>query len=69
MSCGKLAPVVQTAAARPTTVANVLMALRFLFGEYNLGLLIGPFENDFVLVETPKDNLPLLNDYIGVATS
>ena len=35
--------------------------------EYNLGLLIWPFENDFVLVETPKDNLPLLNDYIGVA--
>jgi hypothetical protein len=43
------------------------MALRFLFGEYNLGLRIGPFKNDFVLVETPKDNLPLLNDYIGVA--
>jgi hypothetical protein len=43
------------------------MALRFQFGEYNLGPLTWPFENDFVLVETPKDNLPLLNDYIGVA--
>jgi hypothetical protein len=43
------------------------MALRFQFGECNLGLLIWPFENDFVLVETPKDNLPLLNDYIGLA--
>ena len=32
-----------------------------------LGLLIGPLENDFVLVKTPQDNLPLLNDYIGVA--
>jgi hypothetical protein len=40
---------------------------RFRFGEYKLELLIWPFENDFVLVETPKDNLPLLNDYIGVA--
>jgi hypothetical protein len=39
----------------------------FQFGEYKLGLLIWPFENDFVLVETPKDSLPLLNDYIGVA--
>jgi hypothetical protein len=32
----------------------------------NLGLLIWPFENDLVRVETPKDNLPLLNNYIGV---
>jgi hypothetical protein len=43
------------------------MALRFRFGEYNLGLFIWSFENDLVLVETSKDNLPLLNDYIGVA--
>jgi hypothetical protein len=28
LSCGKMAPVVHTAAARPTTVTNVLMALR-----------------------------------------
>ena len=62
-----LAAVVQTAAARPTTVANVLMALRFQFGECDLGLFIWPFENDLVLVEAPKDNLPLLNDDIGVA--
>ena len=39
----------------------------FQFGDYNLGLFIWPFENDFVFVEPPKDNLPLLNDYIGVA--
>ena len=38
----------------------------FQFGDYNLGLSIWPFENDFVFVKTPKDNLPLLNDYIGV---
>jgi hypothetical protein len=38
----------------------------FVSGEYDLGLLTWPFENDFVLVETPKDNLPLLNDHIGV---
>ena len=43
------------------------MVLRFQFGESNLGLLIRPFENDFMLVKTPKDNLPLLNNYIGVA--
>jgi hypothetical protein len=43
------------------------MALRFQFRKCNLGRLIWPFENDFVLVETPKDNLPLLNDYIGLA--
>jgi hypothetical protein len=43
------------------------MILRFQSGAYNLGLLIWPFENDFVLVETPKDNLPLLDDYIGLA--
>jgi hypothetical protein len=30
-------------------------------GRHNLRLLIWPFENDFVLVETPKDNLSLLN--------
>ncbi len=47
-------------------MANVLMALRVQFGACNLGLLIWPFENDFVLVETPKDNLPLLNNHIGV---
>ena len=39
----------------------------FQFGDYNLGLFIWPFENDFVFVKPPKDNLPLLNDYIGVA--
>ena len=39
----------------------------FRFGDYNLGLLVWPFENDFVFVKHPKDNLPLLNDYIGVA--
>jgi hypothetical protein len=38
----------------------------FQFGDYNLGLLVWPFENDFVFVKPPKDNLPLLNDYIGV---
>ena len=37
--------------------SDVLMALRFQFGEYNLGLFIWPFENDFVFVEAPKDNL------------
>ena len=67
LSCGKLAPVVQTAAARPTTVANVIIALRFQFGECNLGRLIWPFENDLMLVQAPKDNLPLLNDNIRVA--
>ena len=36
----------------------------FQFGDYNLGLLVWPFENDFVFVKPPKDNLPLLNDYI-----
>ena len=61
-----MAPVVQTAAARPTTVANVIIALRFRFGRCNLGRLIWPFENDFVLVQTPKDNLPLLNDNLRV---
>ena len=39
----------------------------FRFGDYNLGLFIWPFENDFVFVKPPKDNLPLLNDYIGVS--
>ncbi len=43
------------------------MALRFQFEECKLGRVIWPFENDFVLVQTPKDNLPLLNDNIGVA--
>ena len=38
----------------------------FQFGDYNLGLLVWPFENDFVFVKPPKDNLPLLNDYIGL---
>ena len=38
----------------------------FQFADYNLGLLVRPFENDFVFVKPPKDNLPLLNDYIGV---
>ena len=38
----------------------------FQFGDYNLGLFIWPFENDFVFVKPPKDNLPLLNDCIGV---
>ncbi len=28
---------------------------------------IWPFENDFVLVQPPKHNLPLLNDNIRVA--
>ena len=39
----------------------------FQFGDYNLGLLVWPFENDLVFVKPPKDNLPLLNDYIGVS--
>ena len=39
----------------------------FRFGDYNLGLFIWPFENDFVFVKPPKYNLPHLNDYIGVA--
>jgi len=43
------------------------MTLRFPIREYNLGLFIWPFENDFVFIEPPKDDLPLLNDYIGVA--
>ena len=43
------------------------MGLRVQFGEYNLGLVIWPFENDLVCVEAPQDNLPLLNNYIGVA--
>jgi hypothetical protein len=43
------------------------MALRFQFGEYQLRLLIWPFENDFVLIETPKDNFPLLNNNVGLA--
>jgi hypothetical protein len=38
----------------------------WLYVHYNLGLLVWPFENDFVFVKPPKDNLPLLNDYIGV---
>ena len=41
LSCGKLAPVVQIAAARPTTVANVLMALRFLLHIRIYGFLSG----------------------------
>jgi hypothetical protein len=38
----------------------------FQLGEYKLGFPIWPFENDFVIVETPKDNFPLLNNYIGL---
>ena len=61
-----LAVVVQAAPARPITVSNVLKRSSVPVGKINLGLLIWPFENDHLRVETPEDNLPLLNDYIGV---